>query len=92
MQLRPPNPREEPVAPPADLPAPDYEQPGISGEGPAEFALIDELTEPASAHAVETPPEPDVDLMSALQLDMPHVEASPIEARCQRPCPNRSSW
>jgi PAS domain S-box-containing protein len=31
----------EPIAPMADLPTPDYEQPAISGEAPAEFALID---------------------------------------------------
>ncbi len=75
---------EQPIAPPADLPAPDYEQPAISGEAPAEFALIDDflepVAEPAAGHVVEEPPEPDVDLQSVMQLDMPHVEASPIEA------------
>jgi PAS domain S-box-containing protein len=54
----------QPVAPPADRPTPDYEQPAISGEAPAEFALIDEFAEtpeePAVGHAVsEQPAEPD---------------------------------
>ncbi|MDP1585738.1 MAG: PAS domain-containing protein, partial [Bradyrhizobium sp.] len=79
------------VAPLADLPAPDYEQPAISGEAPAEFALIDAFTEPAQ-NPVEAPAdgpvveqpleedEEDIDLQSAAQFNMPHVEASPIEA------------
>ena len=43
-----------PVAPAADLPAPDYEQPASSGEAPAEFALIDDFAEPPEA-AADTP-------------------------------------
>jgi PAS domain S-box-containing protein len=31
-----------------EQPAPDYEQPGISGEAPAEFALVDEFAPPAA--------------------------------------------
>jgi PAS domain S-box-containing protein len=70
---------EPPVAPPADRPTPDYEQPASSGEAPAEFALIDEFEpsppEPAIEPVVlDAPAEPE--LMSVLQLDMPHVEAS----------------
>jgi PAS domain S-box-containing protein len=55
----------------ADQPMPDYEQPAVSGEAPAEFALIDEFAEapaepaPAEAftpdietHQDETSPEP----------------------------------
>ncbi len=38
-------PAQPPVAPAADRPMPDYEQPAISGEAPAEFALIDEFAE-----------------------------------------------
>ena len=52
------------VAPPADLPAPDYEQPAISGEAPAEFALIDEFA------------EPDVDLPSAIAARRRHAVES----------------
>jgi PAS domain S-box-containing protein len=70
---------EPPVAPPADRPTPDYEQPASSGEAPAEFALIDEF-EPSPAEAAIEPTGPDApaepELMSVLQLDMPHVEAS----------------
>ncbi len=85
---------EQQVAPLADLPAPDYERPALSGEAPAEFALIDEFAEPAQESAqapAETPAagpfvdefpdedKEDIDLQSALQLNMSHVEASPIE-------------
>src|SRR6266852_471015 len=35
----------QPVAPAADRPIPNYEQPAMSGEAPAEFALIDEFAE-----------------------------------------------
>ena len=45
--VRQPMQAQHSVAPPADLPAPDYEQPAMSGEAPAEFALIDEFAEPA---------------------------------------------
>ncbi|MDP3691350.1 PAS domain-containing protein [Bradyrhizobium sp.] len=74
----PPEPVQQ-VAPPADLPVPDYERPALSGEAPAEFALIDEFTEPAeepaAAQMFGEPPEDDIDLQSVLQLDMPHAEA-----------------
>jgi len=70
---------EPPVAPPGDQPTPDYEQPASSGEAPAEFALIDEFEPSPAEPAIEpagtdAPAEPE--LMSVLQLDMPHVEAS----------------
>src|SRR3984957_18271965 len=72
-------PEPAPVTPPADQPTPDYEQPALSGEAPAEFALIDE-PEPSPAEPDIEPAGPDVpaepELMSVLQLDMPHVEAS----------------
>ena len=81
-----PPPPVQRVAPLADLPAPDYERPAMSGEAPAEFALIDEFAEPAeqptAGHVVDESTEEngeDIDLQSALQLNMPHVEASPIE-------------
>jgi PAS domain S-box-containing protein len=49
----------QPVAPAADRPTPDYEQPAMSGEAPAEFALIDEFAEtpetPAVEHATSEP-------------------------------------
>jgi PAS domain S-box-containing protein len=40
-------PESQPVAPAADRSVADYEQPALSGEAPAEFALIDEFAEPA---------------------------------------------
>ncbi|WP_213741681.1 PAS domain-containing protein [Bradyrhizobium sp. dw_411] len=47
-----PEPVPQPAAPAAE-PTPDYEQPAMSGEAPAEFALIDEFAEPPEEPAVE---------------------------------------
>jgi PAS domain S-box-containing protein len=72
------------IAPAADQPIPDYEQPAISGEAPAEFALIDEFAESATAEitveqvSADEPAEPDPQTL--LQPDMPHVETSQAEA------------
>ena len=70
-------PAPEPVAPAAEQPMPDYEQPAYSGEAPAEFALIEEVSEqtaePADANA---PSELDVPHV----FDMPHADVSPAEA------------
>jgi PAS domain S-box-containing protein len=73
----------QPIAPPGELSTPDYEQAAISGEAPAEFALLDEFEGSSADAAVEPapfakPPEPD--LQSVLQLDMPLVEAPHAEA------------
>jgi PAS domain S-box-containing protein len=46
-------PAPEPIAPPAERPMPDYEQPAISGEAPAEYALIDEFASAPPAATVE---------------------------------------
>jgi PAS domain S-box-containing protein len=72
-----------PVTPAAERPIPDYEQPAISGEAPAEFALVEQFAEtPAEAAAepaaMDEQPEPD--LISVLQLDMPHLEVPHAEA------------
>ena len=70
----------EPVAPAADRPVPDYEQPALSGEAPAEFALVDEFAEPDEPNqmsAAETPAE-------AVTSD---PEAKPPEARPHEPSP-----
>jgi PAS domain S-box-containing protein len=58
-------PAHQPVAPTRDLPMPDYEQPAMTGEAPAEVALIDEFAEQAAEAAVEhsstaAPPETDL--------------------------------
>ena len=66
----------------------------MSGEAPAEFALIDEFAEPAEEPEQEPAAESvdeesseegdeDIDLQSVLQLNLPPVEASPIEAPLQ---------
>jgi PAS domain S-box-containing protein len=46
-------PAQPTVAPAADRPMPDYEQPAVSGEAPAEFALIDEFAEAPNIETVE---------------------------------------
>jgi len=43
----------QPVSPPAEMAVPSYDQPALSNEAPAEFALIDEFSEPLDA---EPPP------------------------------------
>jgi PAS domain S-box-containing protein len=42
----PPEDAPQEVAPPAEMPIPAYEQPALTNEAPAEFALIDEFAEP----------------------------------------------
>src|SRR5258706_2391329 len=72
------------IAPAADQPIPDYELPAISGQAPAEFALIDEFAESQSVEttveraARDEPAEPDP--QTASPLDRPDVEASCAEA------------
>jgi PAS domain-containing protein len=81
------------IAPAADPPIPDYEQPAISGEAPAEFALIDEFAEWTTSEitveqaVADEPAEPDP--QTALQFDMPNVEASNAEAPPQTTAPDR---
>jgi PAS domain S-box-containing protein len=80
------------IAPAADQSIPDYKQPAMSGEAPAEFALIDEFAESTTAEitveqaAWDEPAEPDP--QTVLQLDMPHVEASHAEAPPQTTTPD----
>jgi PAS domain S-box-containing protein len=74
----------QPIAPPGDLPIAEYERPAMSGEAPAEFALIDEFDEMPDEPVVaaldcEQPSEPNVP--SASQPDLPLAEASHGEAR-----------
>ena len=63
-------PVRQPITPAADLPTPDYEQSAMSGEAPAEFALIDEFAESPAAAAVEPvgsnqPPAPEIERADA---------------------------
>jgi signal transduction histidine kinase len=62
------------IAPPGDLPLPDYERPMLSGEAPAEFALIDETPETT---ATETP------AAEAIAAEQPS-EPSPVEVDCEQ--------
>lgn len=92
------------VAPlPAASPAADTEQPSPPVDAQTEFALFDAFAEPSATPVVEPavadePPESDPDLESVLQLDLPHVEATPraeatpevtaaIEADAHEPSP-----
>jgi PAS domain S-box-containing protein len=88
VALMVPEPTPEPVATVADRPTPDYEQPALSGEAPAEFALFDEFVEspPETVESSQESPQepleaapPEPDLQTVLQLDMPHGEAPPPE-------------
>jgi PAS domain S-box-containing protein len=82
-QAAPAEPAPQPVAPSAEPPTPDYEQPEVSGEAPAEFALIDEFVEARLDAAIEhgvadEPPKPDPQTVS--QPEMPDVGASAAQA------------
>src|SRR5215207_355958 len=59
----PPAPAPKPLAP--------------TGEAPAEFALFDAFAEDDAAPAGEPAEADEPDLQSALQLDLPHLEAAP---------------
>ena len=73
------------VASTADQQRPDYELPAISGEAPAEFALIDEFAEPLEDQAVE-PVSPDATPQTAPVADVDRHEPSPfIEAVADEP-------
>jgi PAS domain S-box-containing protein len=70
------------VTSPADQPTPEYEQAALSGEAPAEFALIDEFAEtpevPTVDHAGSEPPaEPHQ--ASTVALESPSADASQDE-------------
>jgi PAS domain S-box-containing protein len=92
-------PAPQPVAPTKDLPMPDYEQPALSGEAPAEFALIDEFAEQPAETAVEQlaanpPPEPDIPraevsaTTATPEIEVHQDEPSPyVEAVADEPAP-----
>ncbi|WP_029581835.1 PAS domain-containing sensor histidine kinase [Bradyrhizobium sp. URHD0069] len=62
------------VAPAAEQPIPDYEQPASSGEAPAEFALIDEFAESPPAETAEAAP--------------PEAAQQPIAPAAEQPIPD----
>jgi PAS domain S-box-containing protein len=84
---------------PIDKPPPDYEQPALSGEAPAEFALIDEFAEAdpeAATSSIEAQHEPSpyieavADEPSAATAETP---SSPeVSAPDQRRHPLRFTW
>ncbi|HEY3892805.1 MAG TPA: PAS domain-containing protein [Bradyrhizobium sp.] len=64
------------AAPAADRPVPDYERPALSGEAPAEFALIDEFAEPDEPmSAAATPAEAVAPPEAGPHEPSPYVEA-----------------
>src|ERR1700722_6188526 len=70
------------VTSPADQPTPEYEQAALSGEAPAEFALIDEFAETPEVPTVdpagsEPPAEPHQ--ASTVALESPSADASQDE-------------
>jgi len=83
------------IAPPADRPMPDYEQPATSGEAPAEFALMEDVAESSAAPAFDPPLE--ADLPTALQPDTAldaTSAAKPTQASLAEtaPFPLRFTW
>ena len=78
----PAEPAPEPGGAVAEQPIPDYEQPALSGEAPAEFALIDQFdspVEPAVEPVVADAPF-ESGPQSVLPLDIPIVEGSIVGA------------
>lgn len=73
----------EPALESTERPMPDYEQPAISGEAPAEFALLDEFAEPPITRAgedVASDDQSETGHPAGLQFDKPSVEASSGQA------------
>ena len=76
----------QPVAPAADLPAPDYEQAASFGEAPAEFALIDDFAEPPGT-AADTPAAASFDLQAVLQFALSQAHAIGAALMAEPPAP-----
>jgi PAS domain S-box-containing protein len=87
---------------PAERPIPDYEQPAMSGEAPAEFALIDEFVElpddqavteqPATTRALEPPAAAEA-AGSSSTASRPNATPSTIEQPSTiRQHPLRFTW
>jgi PAS domain S-box-containing protein len=85
----------QPAAPSAAS-TPDYEAPAISGEAPAEFALIDEFAAPpeqpavehvVSEHAIPEPlvsePVTEPEQPAVVAHEMPAAETSPVETAAE---------
>jgi PAS domain S-box-containing protein len=71
-------PMQQPIAPAAVGPVPDYEQPATTGEAPAEFALIDEFA--------ESPPEAAIEpMVDPIVSEQPHEPSPYVEAVADEP-------
>jgi PAS domain S-box-containing protein len=69
----------QPVAP--VRPTPDYEQPALSGEAPAEFALIDEFAESPEPTVEQAIQEAEIETTEAEPAEAEAAEAQPAEAQ-----------
>ncbi len=69
----------ERIAPPGDLPVPEYERPAMSGEAPAEFALIEEFAD--EFVATSEPPKPAAMEVSDSGQSLPPAS---IETACEQ--------
>jgi PAS domain S-box-containing protein len=84
-------PAHQPITPTRDLPMPDYEHPAMSGEAPAEFALIDEFADQPAEAAIEQltanpPPEPDIPRAEVSATEVSATTATP-EVHQDEPSP-----
>src|ERR1700676_2352993 len=73
------------IAPVARQPVPEYEQPAISGEAPAGFALIDEFAASPAAASPETAAEAAIE--TAASDDETHEPSPFVEAVADEPTP-----
>ncbi|MGV7211709.1 PAS domain-containing protein [Bradyrhizobium sp. UFLA05-112] len=75
-----------PSAAPRAPAVPDYEQPALANEAPAEFALFDAFAEPLEAVAVEAPASVE-DAVDNPAEDIVSPKAEPISAAMDQPLP-----
>ncbi len=79
-----PAPVEPAPVDPVSHPTPDYEAPAMSGEAPAEFALVDEFA--------SEPPEPVAEQSSEAREPAPHEPSPYIEAVADEPSPEIATF
>jgi PAS domain S-box-containing protein len=85
--VEPPPPQPIPSEPVVSEPAADYQQPALSGEAPAEFALFDALAEPAAA---DEPPAAE-STAAEIMARAPAIQAFAAQAQTRR-LPLRFTW
>ena len=74
----------EPVAPAVGRPIPDYEQPALSGEAPAEFVLVDEFAEPNGPDPISAAESP-AEAVASDPEARPHEPSPYVEAVADEP-------